>query len=74
MVRIAFLRPAGSGDDGQRQHIDALAAFGDLGFHQRLDVLVIDMLLAVSEVLEAIEGILKRIVAQLKAQRSPAFL
>jgi hypothetical protein len=51
----------------------ALAAFGDFGFDQRLDVLVIDMLLAVGEVLEAIEGVLKGIVAQLKAQLLTSF-
>ena len=43
-------------------------ARGDLLVDQRLDVLVVDVLLAVGERLEAHEGVLERVVAELVAQ------
>ena len=41
------------------KHLDAIRRLGDLVVDQRLDILVIDMLLAVGERLEAHEGVLE---------------
>ena len=62
------LRAHRAGDDGQRQHADAVVRGGDLLVDQRLDVLVVDVLLAVGERLEAVEGVLDRVVAELVAE------
>ena len=47
---------------------DAVVRGGDLLVDQRLDVLVVDVLLAVGERLEADEGVLDRVVAELVAE------
>ena len=52
----------------QRHHLDAVLRGGDLLVDQRLDVLVVDVLLAVGQLLEAVEGVLERVLAQLVAQ------
>jgi adenine/guanine phosphoribosyltransferase-like PRPP-binding protein len=49
---------------------DAVVAAHDLVIHQRRDVLVVDDLLAVGEVLEALEGVVQLVVADLVAQPS----
>ena len=51
-----------------RQQADAVMRGGDLLVDQRLDVLVVDVLLAVGERLEAVEGVLDRVVAELVAE------
>ena len=63
-----LLRTAGAGDDGERDQLDQLAGGGDLVLDQRLDVLVEDVLLAVGEILEAAEGVLEGVVAELEAE------
>ena len=62
------LRAPRAGDDGQRDQPDAVVRRGDLLVDQRLDVLVVDVLLAVGELLEADEGVLELVVAELVAQ------
>ena len=64
----APLRAAGAGDNGQRHDLDAVVRRGDLLIDEGLDILVIDVLLAVGERLEAHEGVLERIVAELVAE------
>ena len=51
-----------------REQPDAVVRGGDLLVDQRLDVLVVDVLLAVGERLEAVEGVLDRVVAELVAE------
>src|SRR5262245_8617710 len=60
-----LLWAAGAGNHSQCHHFDAVMGRGDLLIDQSLDILVIDMLLAVSERLEAHEGVLEGIVAEL---------
>ena len=48
--------------------LDAVVRGGDLLVDQRLDVLVVDVLLAVGERLEADEGVLEGVVAELVAE------
>src|SRR5512143_3113415 len=62
------LRAHGAGDHRQRQHLDAVVSVGNLLVDQRLDVLVINLLLAVSQSLEADEGILELIAGKLVAE------
>ena len=58
------LRTHGAGDHGQRQHLDAVVGVRDLLVHQRLDVLVVDLLFLVGQRLEAHEGVFELIVGQ----------
>ncbi len=63
-----LLRPLGAGDDRERDDADRFRRDRRGVFHQRLDVLVVDVLLAVGEILEALEGVLEGVVAELEAQ------
>ena len=65
---VGALRAVGAGDHRQRDHLDAVVRGGDLLVDQRLDVLVVDVLLAVGQRLEAHEGVLQLVVAELVAQ------
>ena len=58
-VSVADLRAHGAGDHRQRQHLDAVVRVRDFLVDQRLDVLVVDLLLLVGQRLEAHEGIFK---------------
>ena len=58
------LGPAGAGDHGQRDEPDAVVRGRDALVDERLDVLVVDVLLAVGEVLEAHEGVLELVVRE----------
>ncbi len=62
------LRSGRAGDHLQRHHPHAVVRVRDLLVDERLDVLVVDMLLAVGERLEAIEGILERVLAEFVAE------
>jgi hypothetical protein len=46
-----------AGDHGQRSELDAIMRSGDLLVDQRLDVLVVNILLAIGERLHAHEGV-----------------
>ena len=59
------LRPAGAGDHRQRDELDAVLRGRDLLVDQRLDVLVVDVLLAVGERLEAHEGVFELVAGEL---------
>ena len=63
-----LLRPLRSGDDGERHDLDAVVRLRDLVVHERDDVLVVDDLLPVGELLEAVERVVQRIVAELVAE------
>ena len=45
----------------QRHHLHAVLGGGDLLVDQRLQILVVDVLLAVGQRLEAVEGVLERV-------------
>ena len=67
-VSVADLRAHGAGDHRQRQHLDAVVRVRDLLVDQRLDVLVVDLLLAVGQRLEAHEGIFELVAGELVAE------
>ena len=62
------LRPVGAGDDRERDQLDVILGGRDLLVDQRLDVLVVDVLLAVGQRLEAHEGVFELIAGELVAQ------
>ena len=61
------LRPMGAGDHGQRGQLDAVMRIGDFLIDQRLDVLVVDVLLAVGERLHPHESVFQLVGAELVA-------
>ena len=61
------LRPARAGDHRERDQLDAVLRVRDLLVDQRLDVLVVDVLLAVGQRLEAHEGVLELVLLQVIA-------
>ena len=63
-----LLRPLRAGDDGQRDDLVAVLGVRHVLVDQRLDVLVVDVLLLVGQRLEAVEGVLQRVVAEFVAQ------
>jgi hypothetical protein len=68
MVRIAFCGPPVPAITVSAITLVLSPSDGDFVLDQRLDVLVVDMLLAVGQRLEAAERILQGVVAQLVAQ------
>ena len=62
------LRPARAGDHRQRDELDAVLRGRDLLVDQRLDVLVVDVLLAVGQRLEAHEGVFELVGGELVAE------
>src|SRR6476620_5319799 len=58
------LRPHGAGNHGEADQLHAILGVRDLLVDQRLDVLVVDVLLAIGERLEANEGVLELVARQ----------
>ena len=56
------LRATRAGDHRERDQLDAVLRMRDLFVDQRLDVLVVDVLLAVGQRLEAHEGVLELVL------------
>jgi hypothetical protein len=63
-----LLRTLGAGDDPQVLDLDAVGAAGQGVVHQGDDVVVEDVLLLVGQFLEALEGLVQGVLAQLVAQ------
>src|SRR5262249_20143566 len=63
-----LLRTACASYDCQRQNLDAVARRADPEAHQRFDVLVEDMFLAIREFLEALERVFEGIVTEFIAE------
>src|SRR6478752_2718098 len=57
-----------AGDHRERQHLDAVVGVSDFLIDQRFDILVVDLLLAVSQRLEADESIFELIAGEFVAQ------
>ena len=67
-LEIGLLGPLGAGDHLERDEADPVVAAHHGIVDQSGDVLVEDLLLLVGQLLEAAEGILQRIVAEVEAQ------
>ena len=62
------MRAHGAGNHRQRNDFHPVGSGSDTLVHQRLNVFVIDVLLAVGQRLEADKGVLQRVVRQLVSQ------
>jgi hypothetical protein len=64
---VALCGPRVPGDHGQRDELDAVVGGREVAVDQSLDVLVVDVLLAVGEVLEPHERVLELVVREVVA-------
>lgn len=62
------LRSAGASNHGEGDQLQTARGSRHLVVDQGLDVFVVDLLFAVGEILEALEGILKRVFAEIVAE------
>ena len=67
-VSVADCGPIVPGDHRQCRNLDAVVHVRDAVIDKGFDILVIDVLLAVGERLEAVEGVFHRVVAEIVAE------